>query len=300
MKKLNIKKLFCLVAIIFNLTIAKAELSNIVALVNNEPITLHEFLARKHMIMALNNVNNPDSQTNNQFDKMAINSMIDDVLLYQSVNGKKSSDAELDESIKNIEQRNKMAEGQLLPFLKSKSIDINNFKYQVGAEIIKMNILSGISRSVAISVKEVNDIILATNSKDAQISAQIFTSKDKDDKTLHRMCDLQKRLKNCSDIKESLYKDFSTLEVINQNLSTLDSTLQTILKDLNTGERSSVFKMQDGFKLILMCDKQMINVTSDENNYIVNLLTNRKMSQKAQKYFDDMRKKAYIKIMLPL
>ncbi|WP_425364093.1 SurA N-terminal domain-containing protein [Candidatus Tisiphia endosymbiont of Hybos culiciformis] len=294
------KKLFCLVTIIFNITIAKAELSNIVALVNNEPITLHEFLARKHMIMALNNIPNPDPKTNKQLDKMAINSMIDDVLLYQSANGKKSSDSEINDSIETIEQRNKMEKGHLIKFLKSKSVDINNFKFQIGAEIIKMNILSSISRSVAISAKEVNDIILATDSKDAEISAQIFTSKDKDDKALHKMCDLQKRLKNCSDIKESLYQDFATLEVINQNLSTLDSTLQTIIKDLNTGERSSVFEMQDGFKLILMCNKQMINVTSDENNYVVNLLTNKRMSQKAQKYFDDMRKKAYIKIMLPL
>ncbi|WP_375358814.1 SurA N-terminal domain-containing protein [Candidatus Tisiphia endosymbiont of Neophilaenus lineatus] len=294
------KKLFCLVAIVFNLAIAKAELSNIVALVNNEPITLHEFLARKHMIMALNNINNPDSQTDKQIDKMAINSVIDDLLLYQSVNGKKSSDSELNESIETIEQRNKMAKGQLMQLLKSKSVDINSFKSQIGAEIIKMNILSSISRSVAISAKEVDAIILATNSKDAEVSAQIFTSKDKQDKTLQKMYGLQKRLTNCHDIKESLYKDFSTLEIVNQNLSTLDSTLQTILKDLNTGEKSSVFKMQDGFKLILMCNKKIVNITLDENNYVVNLLTNKKMSQKAQKYFEDMRKKAYIKIMLPL
>ncbi|MDD9334482.1 MULTISPECIES: SurA N-terminal domain-containing protein [unclassified Candidatus Tisiphia] len=294
------KKLFCLVAIVFNLAIAKAELSNIVALVNNEPITLHEFLARKHMIMALNNINNPDSQTDKQLDKMAINSVIDDLLLYQSVNGKKSSDSELNESIETIEQRNKMAKGQLMQLLKSKSVDINSFKSQIGAEIIKMNILSSISRSVAISAKEVDAIILATNSKDAEVSAQIFTSKDKQDKTLQKMYGLQKRLTNCHDIKESLYKDFSTLEIVNQNLSTLDSTLQTILKDLNTGEKSSVFEMQDGFKLILMCNKKIVNITLDENNYVVNLLTNKKMSQKAQKYFEDMRKKAYIKIMLPL
>lgn len=164
------KKLFCLVAIVFNLAIAKAELSNIVALVNNEPITLHEFLARKHMIMALNNINNPDSQTDKQLDKMAINSVIDDLLLYQSVNGKnqfvngkKSSDSELNESIETIEQRNKMPKGQLMQLLKSKSVDINSFKSQIGAEIIKMNILSSISRSVAISAKEVDAIILATN-----------------------------------------------------------------------------------------------------------------------------------------
>jgi gamma-glutamyl-gamma-aminobutyrate hydrolase PuuD len=49
-----------------------------------------------------------------------------------------------------------------------------------------------------------------------------------------------------------------------------------------------------------MCNKKIVNITLDENNYVVNLLTNKKMSQKAQKYFEDMRKKAYIKIMLPL
>ncbi len=294
------KKIFCLIAIVFNLTIAKAELSNIVALVNNEPITLHEFLTRKHMIMALNNINNPNHQMDRQIDKMTINNLIEEVLLYQAVHGKKSSEEELNESIKTIEQRNKMTEGQLIQFLKSKSIDINSFKSQIGAEIIKINILSSIGRSIAISTEEVDATILATNAKDAEISAQIFTSKDKETKTLKKMCSLQKHLNNCYDVKESLYKKFSTLEIVNQNLSTLDFRLQAILKDLNTGKKSSVFEMQDGFKLIIMCNKKILNVTPDENNYVINLLTNKKLLQKAQKYFEDMRKKAYIKVMVPL
>jgi len=40
-------------------------------------------------------------------------------------------------------------------------------------------------------------------------------------------------------------------------------------------------------------------VTSEENSYVVNLLTNKKMSQKAMKFFEDLRKKAYIKILIP-
>lgn len=294
------KKLFCLMVIIFNLSIAQAELSNIVALVNDEPITLHEFRARKHMIMALNDINNPTQQKDKQLDKITIQSLIEESLLYQNAKDKHPSDSELNEAIDNIEQRNKMPKGHLIQFLASKSVDINSFKSQIGAEIIKMNIMSSFSRSITVSPREISGVILATNEKDAEISAQIFISKDTLDKTLSKMYNLQKRLKNCLEVKESIYQDFARVEMINQNLTGLDPTLQTILKDLNTDEKSSVFEMQDGFKLILMCNKRVINVTNDENNYVLNLLTNKKMSQKAQKFFDDMRKKAYIKIMLPL
>jgi parvulin-like peptidyl-prolyl isomerase len=293
------RRLLYLITIIFNFTIAKAELPNIVALVNNQPITSCEFLARKHMIMVLNNIQYPDYQKNKQLDKVTIQSLIDESLLYQSVKNKEISDKELNEAIDSIEQRNKMPKGELIEFLKSKSVDINSFKSQIGAEIIKMNILSSFSRSVAVSPKEVNAIILSSNEKDAQISAQIFTSKDKQGKTLAKMYSLQKSLKNCRNVKKSLYKDFATIEEIDKNLSSLDPKLQIFIKDLSIDQKSSIFETQDGFKLILICDKKIINLTNDENSYLLNLLTNKKMSQKAQKFFDDMHKKAYIKIMLP-
>lgn len=293
------KKFFSIIAIIFAVTLANAALPNIVALVNDDPITLHEFLARKQMIMALNDIVHPDSQKDKQLNEIAIKSLIDELLIYQYSKGKRSTESEIAEAIATIEERNKMQKGQLIQYLKSKSVDVNSFKSQIGSEIIKMNIISSLSKGVAVSSKEVNQIILGSNAKDAEISAQIFVSKDKNDKTLQQMYNLQKRLKACPEVKNSLYKDFATLEVINQNLSTLDTALQTIIKDLDIGQKSSVFETQEGFKLILICDKKVINVTADENNYVINLLTNKKMSQKAQKFFDDMRKRAYIKIMLP-
>ena len=293
------KKFFSIIAIIFAVTLANAALPNIVALVNDDPITLHEFLARKQMIMALNDIVHPDSQKDKQLNEIAIKSLIDELLIYQYSKGKRSTESEIAEAIATIEEQNKMQKGQLIQYLKSKSVDVNSFKSQIGSEIIKMNIISSLSKGVAVSSKEVNQIILGSNAKDAEISAQIFVSKDKNDKTLQQMYNLQKRLKACPEVKNSSYKDFATLEVINQNLSTLDAALQTIIKDLDIGQKSSVFETQEGFKLILICDKKVINVTADENNYVINLLTNKKMSQKAQKFFDDMRKRAYIKIMLP-
>jgi hypothetical protein len=293
------RRFFSIIVIIFNIALANAELPNIVALVNDDPITLNEFLARKHMIMALNNISHLDSQKDKQLNAITIKSLVDDLLLYQYSRSKKSSDSEIAEAIEAIEQRNNMQKGQLLQHLKSKSVDINSFKSQIGAEIIKGNILGTLSKGIAVSPREISQVIFESNAKDGKVSAQLFISKDKKDKTLQQMYSLQKNLKRCSEVKESLYKSFATLEVINQNLSTLDPTLQTIIKDLDIESKSSIFEMQDGFKLILICDKKVINITDDENKYVINLLTNKKMSQKAQKFFDDMRRKAYVKIMLP-
>ena len=45
--------------------------------------------------------------------------------------------------------------------------------------------------------------------------------------------------------------------------------------------------------------QKILNVNEDENNYVVNFLTNKKDFLKSTKMFENMRKKAAIKIMLP-
>ncbi len=62
------KNLFCLFIMLINITIAKAELPKIVALVNNEPITINEFQARKRMIMTVNNIDLNNSEKDKQLN----------------------------------------------------------------------------------------------------------------------------------------------------------------------------------------------------------------------------------------
>lgn len=293
------KKLFYLISILLAFSVANAALPNIVALVNDNPITLNEFQARKHMIIALNNIQTLNSLQEMQLNKAAIKSLIDERLIKEYSNEKTVAPEEIDSAIENIEERNKMPKGHLLQFLKSQRVAINSFRAQIESELLKMNILSQLSRSVAVSPKEIDAILLSTNSKDAKISAQIYTSKDKDEKTLKKMYNLQKSLKNCDSVKEAIYTSFATREVIEQNLSTIDPTLRTIIKDVDINQASSVFERQGNFQLVLVCEKKLVGITADENNYVTNFLTNKKMSQKAQKFFEDLHKKAYIKIMLP-
>lgn len=275
--------------------------SNIAALVNDEPITTYELQNRKKMILVLNNVQNPDANTMSQINKLALNSLIEEQILLQHTDkvGGKISSEEIDEAIKNIEERNKMQKGDFLKLLKSNAIDPNSLRAQVKGELIKMNILSYISKSVSVTPREIDTIILSTNSKDAKISARLFTSKDKSDSSLHKMYGLQKRIKNCDNIKPSMYDKFADIVIIDENLSSLEYQLQSIIRDLNIGKTSSVFETKNGFKFVLLCNKKIDSVTSEENSYVVNLLTNKKMSQKAMKFFEDLRKKAYIKVLIP-
>jgi hypothetical protein len=71
-----------------------------------------------------------------------------------------------------------------------------------------------------------------------------------------------------------------------------------LAKDLKPGVASSVFEMEDGFKIMLVCNKEIIGLTNEDNNYLVNFLSNKKLSGQAQKIFNDMRKRAYIKVLI--
>ena len=290
-----------LLVFVIAINVAKAESQKIVALVNNEPITLYEFQSRKKMIMALNHVKDITNFSEaKQINTIALNSLIDDELLYQHSKkvGAKISDEDLSEAIISIEERNKMPKGHLMNFLKSNGV-VDSFKSQITAELIKTNILSYMSKSINITPKEIDSLILSNNAKDVKILVKVFTSKDKDGVTIKKMYGLKKNLENCQNLKDSIYKDFANLTIIDENLSKLDSQSQMIIKDLDINQSSSVFESADGFKLILVCGKVIDTMSDEESDYVVNFLTNKKMSQKAKKFFNDMRKRAYIEIMLP-
>ncbi|QQV75508.1 Chaperone SurA [Rickettsia tillamookensis] len=293
------RKLLLIITVFFAFNVAQASLPNIVASVNDEPITLNEFRARKKMIMALNNVESLTPAQDKQLSDLAIKSLIDESLLFQYAGDREIPQEEIDNAIKSIEDRNKMPHGSLLQYLKSRSVNPDSFISQIKSELIKMNILSSLSRSVQVSNKEIDVAILSSDQKDVEISMQIFTSKDGGNKAFTQMNNLKTRLKKCADVKKSLYDNFATMQIITDKLSKIEGVKQTIVKDLNSDKASNVFEVNNKFEIILVCSKKILNVNEDENNYIVNFLTNKKISQKAQKMFENMRKKAAIKIMLP-
>ncbi|MFV9874404.1 MAG: SurA N-terminal domain-containing protein [Rickettsia conorii subsp. raoultii] len=293
------RNLLLIITVFFTFNVAQASLPNIVASVNDEPITLNEFRARKKMIMALNNVESLTPAQDKQLSDLALKSLIDESLLFQYAGDREILQEEIDNAIKSIEDRNKMPHGSLLQYLKSRSVNPDSFISQIKSELIKMNILSSLSRSVQVSNKEIDVAILSSDQKDVEISMQVFTSKDGGNKAFTQMNNLKNRLTKCADVKKSLYDNFATMQIITDKLSKIEGVKQTIVKDLTPDKASNVFKVNNKFEITLVCSKKILNVNEDENNYVVNFLTNKKISQKAQKMFENMRKKAAIKIMLP-
>ncbi|WP_341791536.1 SurA N-terminal domain-containing protein [Rickettsia endosymbiont of Gonocerus acuteangulatus] len=293
------KKLLLIITVFFISNIACAETSNIVALVNNEPITLNEFRARKKMIMTLNNIEEVTPAQDKQLSYIAVKSLIDESLLFQYYGDREIPQKEIDKAIESIENLSKMPRGFLFEYLKSRSVSIDSFISQVKSEVIKMNILSGLSRSVEVSNKEIDTIIISSDQKDVEISMQVFTSKNNDSKAFAQMNSLKDKLKSCSTVNKSLYNNFATMTEATDKLSNIEGTKQTIIKDLEPNKVSNIFEKDGKFEMILICSRKILNISEDENNYVVNFLTNKKISRKAQKFFEDMHKKAYIKIMLP-
>ena len=292
-------KKYLLLIIIAISNIVTAKIPDIVALVNDEPITSYEFEARKKLFIVLNNIQNIDANADKQLGHASINSLIDEQILFNHAKKTKNkvSEEEIVDAVKTIEKRNKMPDGYLLTYLKSNGVDLNSFRSQIMAEIIKMNVLGSISRSVSVSPREVDTAILSIGNKDAHIVAEIYTSKDKKDKTLDNMKSLQKKLNSCS-VRESTYQNFATKTKIDDNLSRLNHSLQSMAKDLLPNRAGNVYEDEDGFKLVIVCEKKLNDISTEENDYVTNLISNRKMSQKAMKFFQDLRKKSYIKVMI--
>ena len=106
---------------------------DIVAIVNDEPITMYEFNARKQMVIALNKIDNSNSKVNAQLNKDVVNILIEEELLNQHAEkvGGKISKAEIDNAISVIEERNKMPKGYLLQYMRELGVNINSFKKQI-------------------------------------------------------------------------------------------------------------------------------------------------------------------------
>ena len=184
-----------------------AKQQDIVAIVNDKPITMYEFTARKKMVIALNKVDNSDLTTDKQLNKNVLNLLIDEELLNQHAEktGIKISEPEIDSAILTIEERNKMPKGYLLQYMKELGINADSFKKQIKSELIKYNIVSNLSNSISVSPKELDVAVINSGYEDFNITAWIFTSLNSEDKNLNKMQKLQKTPTDCNKIENKLY-----------------------------------------------------------------------------------------------
>ncbi len=278
---------------------ALAKQQDIVAIVNDKPITMYEFTARKKMAIALNKIDNSNPQIDAQLNKDIINILIEEELLNQhwQKGGAKISKEEIDNAISIIEQRNKMPKGYLLQYMRELGVNIDSFKKQITSELIKYNIINFLSNSVSVSPKELDVAIINSGYDDFDITAWLFTSFDIENKTLNQMEKLRKHLTSCDKIEEKSYAGFASGEKIEHKLKDLEDKTKSVIFDTKENSSSNIYQEENKFKLVFVCTKKA-SVSGDDINKVRTFLSNNKMSKKAAKFFKDLKSKAYIKILL--
>ena len=278
---------------------AVAGKQDIVAIVNDKPVTMYEFNSRKQMVIALNKIDNSNPQVNSQLNKDILNILIEEELLNQHAEkvGGKISKAEIDNAISTIEERNKMPKGHLLQHLKELGVSIDSFRKQIKSELIKYNIINILSNSVSVSPKELDIAVINSGYDDFDITAWQFTSFDSNDNSLKQMKKLSKRISNCDKLEEKLYNSFATSTQLNCKLKDLNDKTKSVVLDTKENSSSEVYQEDDKFKLIFVCAKKS-SISGNDINKVKIFLSNNKMSKKVAKFFKDLKSKAYIKILL--
>ena len=276
-----------------------AERQDIVAIVNDKPITMYEFNARKKMAIALNKIDNSNPQVDAQLSKDILNILIEEELLNQHAEkvGGKISKAEIDNAISIIEQRNKMPKGYLLQYMRELGVSIDSFKKQIKSELVKYNIINLLSNSVSVSPKELDVAVINSGYDDFDITAWMFTSFDSENKTLKQMEKLKKQLSSCDKVEEKLYANFASAEKLDCKLKDLEDKTKSVVLDTKENSSSNIYQEDNKFKLAFVCNKK-VSVSGDDINKVKTFLSNNKMSKKAAKFFKDLKSRAYIKILL--
>ena len=277
---------------------AFAKKSDIVALVNDKPITLYDFNARKKMAITLNKIDVSNAAVEHQLNKDIVNILIEEEILNQYADklGNKISKEEVDGAIATIEQRNNMPKGHLIQYIQEMGVDTNSFKQQIRGELIKYNIINSLSNSVSISPSEIDVAYINSGTGDFTTESWIFTSFDELDQSLKKMEKLKKQLPNCSKVEEKMYKDFAKAEKFTGKIKSLDDKTKSVILDTKSGKTSNIYQEAGKFKLVLVCSKKS-SVSGEDENKVRAFLSNHKMSRKAAKFFKDLRAKAYIKIL---
>jgi hypothetical protein len=111
------------------------------------------------------------------------------------------------------------------------------------------------------------------------------------------MQQLKKRFSSCEKVDNKLYEEFADGEKFDRKLKKLPNRTQSEVLDTKVDSSSEVYKEDDKFKLVFVCKKDRA-VSSGDLTKVETFLSNKKMSQKATKFFKDLRSKAYIKVMI--
>jgi hypothetical protein len=292
-------RIFLVVLVLFSLIQQSFAIDDkIVALVDKTVITKHKLTEYKKVLKLIHPQEQNTNLNDTNFHTRALDSLIDDIILYNNVSSRMDINIpkeNMQSFIEYLETTQKKPKGFFISEVKKRNISFIEFNKKIEIELIKNSMLS--SSSSEITDAETVDYVIQNNLKPVEVSLKIISSDDTSNRIYKEFIDLRKTGIMCNSIELPQQASFATITDIQMELKELSLDTQALVKDTEVGKFTTIIKDSDNIKMYLVCQKDVKNLSENEMQYIKRMLGLKSTSYNLKKTLNQLRQASYIKIM---
>jgi len=284
--------------ILFSLIAGVASANEMVAVVNKSPITSYEIYKVKNLA-TLFNAHDGSSEMDKKLNSYALNTLITQRLIgdNKKFESLKASHTDVDEAIEVIEKQFKLSKGYLKDMTSEKGV-YDFFKNKVEFDILVDNITKqALMPNIQVFNDEVEDLVIIGGGAKINTDLLIFTSKGVDKKSYKQMRALRDKLINIKgELKEKIYESFALKNEFKGDIGEVSSSFQAVARSLKPRDISNVLKTPEGFKILVMRCRDIVDLSKEDKSALVNAIASNKMNVAMKKLDHQIQEKAYIKV----
>jgi peptidyl-prolyl cis-trans isomerase SurA len=269
---------FALIVVLVGTLAASAQETRIAAVVNDEIITLGDVSARLQLVMRSSNT--PDTPENRKrLSSQILRTLIDEKLQMQEAKrlGMNVTQAEINSSLANLEQRNNMPAGGLDDYLKRQGIPKNSLVDQLTAVLAFGKVVRNrVSQDVSVSDEEVSEAMARLQAEEGKPQyrvSEIFLAIDnpsqEDDvrKTADRIIEQIRGGANFFAVAQQFSQ--SPTAAVGGDIgwvtaSQVSSLIGEALQKMNPGEMSYPIRMPAGFYILYLVDRKTLGAANPD------------------------------------
>ncbi len=307
MLKIRMITLMALLTLFSGLSYATEVIDRIVAIVNDDIITLSDF--NKYIVSL-------PKQTVEINKDQALNDLVEQMILTQEAAklGITVTDAEIDRSIENVKGRLDMSDEQMNEMLTKQNLTTEQFRNQWRLQILSGKLVSTLVKGrIAVTDEEIKDLYKQyygeiENADEVEI-AHILISFDasEEQQALQKANKVAKLAKSGSNFSKlvSEYSD-DTFSKDKEGMlgyfkkGELVSELEDVVSVTEVGKTSGPVKTISGFHIIKVLDRKTLDESSVDQyrEQLRQEIYKQKVTEELEKYIAGIRENAYIEIKL--
>lgn len=289
---------------------ALARSESIAAVVNDQAITSSDLAARLKLIMASSRM--PDtSEVREKLRPQVLDILIDEKIRMQEANklGIKISDAEIDQALETVAQRNKLSKDQFLAAMQHDGVSPRTMRQQIEAQLAWNGVIQQkIRPKIEITDKQIDDMLSRLSSRigtEEYFVGEIFlpVENQKDESRVRQLAQkLYTQITQGGAPFGPVAAQFSQGANAAQGgmigwvqAGQLPEELDKKLKSMPNGAVSTPIRSLTGYHILYLRDKREISEnTLPSRDQILNKLGLDEMERRQRRFFLDLKSEAFI------